>query len=380
MAAQSIHTDQSVVQRDAARTKMARPLIPPQSSPISPYTQPPGWDASSDPLEQLRVPPFLKLLPSRAEASFEAATREKTVALEAPEKQACDDSARLSFEQETKLFKELDDMYEQFVKLAVIVPDVSAPKKVGRCIRYVKDACARCSAVEAGADTRLSFPHEEPRQVIESLHSLQAEILSVRDRLITANQGLVFYTVNSLCLSDLRKKFKDDLVSAGMIGLMHAVDGFNSDYGNRFSTYAVKVIRSSVFKTLEVYGLSRRKQEGVQVVSLHGAGRNDDDVSYLDVLEDLSTVKPEARVETHDELEVLRAKILAKLPQVQLSTVAQTEIARALLRAVIGLEGGESMQMKAAADSLNVSFDKAKNIFRIALRQAGISEDVPTKA
>ncbi len=67
--------------------------------------------------------------------------------------------------------------------------------------------------------------------------------LSERDNFIESNLGLV----HSICKRFTGRGIEyDDLYQAGCIGLIKATDGFDSDRGLMFSTYAVPVIMGEV--------------------------------------------------------------------------------------------------------------------------------------
>lgn len=67
--------------------------------------------------------------------------------------------------------------------------------------------------------------------------------LSERDSFIESNLGLV----HSICKRFIGRGIEyDDLYQAGCIGLIKATDGFDSDRGLMFSTYAVPVIMGEV--------------------------------------------------------------------------------------------------------------------------------------
>ena len=62
---------------------------------------------------------------------------------------------------------------------------------------------------------------------------------AARERLILGNLRLVLLSLHRHVWSD---DDPQDLFQVGVLGLIKAVDGFNPDYGNAFSTYAVPMI------------------------------------------------------------------------------------------------------------------------------------------
>lgn len=71
----------------------------------------------------------------------------------------------------------------------------------------------------------------------------QAGDAVARERLVRDNMGLVAAVAQRFRSSGVEF---DDLFQAGCIGLMKAIDGFDLEYGVRFSTYAVPVIAGEI--------------------------------------------------------------------------------------------------------------------------------------
>ena len=89
-----------------------------------------------------------------------------------------------------------------------------------------------------------SFPRPlTPKQEIEAFEAFRAGDLQARDRLIRHNLRLVAHVV---------KKYytvpgdADDLISIGTIGLIKAVNSFDSTKKARFSTYASRCIENAI--------------------------------------------------------------------------------------------------------------------------------------
>lgn len=71
--------------------------------------------------------------------------------------------------------------------------------------------------------------------------------VGVRNKLAQNNQALVTYIVNKYYSSKKEhKKYREDLLQEGTIGLLSAIDGFNVELGYKFSTYATWWIRQAV--------------------------------------------------------------------------------------------------------------------------------------
>ncbi len=73
---------------------------------------------------------------------------------------------------------------------------------------------------------------------------------AARQRLITDNVDLVHYIVSRIAIHLPDRVDRDDLVSAGLIGLVKASDRFDEKRGIKFRTYASSVIRGEVMESL----------------------------------------------------------------------------------------------------------------------------------
>jgi len=79
------------------------------------------------------------------------------------------------------------------------------------------------------------------------LDQKDSKVIKVRNSLARNNQALVTYIVNKYYSSKKEhKRYREDLLQEGTIGLLSAIDGFNVELGYKFSTYATWWIRQAV--------------------------------------------------------------------------------------------------------------------------------------
>lgn len=71
-----------------------------------------------------------------------------------------------------------------------------------------------------------------------------------REMLITDNVDLVHYVVSRVAANLPQRVEREDLVSAGLIGLIKAADRFDPQRGIKFRTYASTVVRGEVMESL----------------------------------------------------------------------------------------------------------------------------------
>lgn len=74
--------------------------------------------------------------------------------------------------------------------------------------------------------------------------------VAARERLVTENLGLIHHTARQLRASLPADCEHDDLVSAGTLGLLEAVDSFDASRGLAFSTFAMPRIRGAMLDDL----------------------------------------------------------------------------------------------------------------------------------
>ena len=105
-------------------------------------------------------------------------------------------------------------------------------------------ALAKLLSPILGISTQQSFPpalsSEEEKRCFSLMKSGDED---ARQKLILHNLRLVSHIVRKYYSTN---KNQEDLVSIGTIGLVKAVDTFNTDNGTRFATYAAKCIQNAI--------------------------------------------------------------------------------------------------------------------------------------
>ena len=89
-----------------------------------------------------------------------------------------------------------------------------------------------------------SFPPPlSAAQEAEYFKKMREGDLSAREKLIHHNMRLVAHIVKKYYASGVDQ---DDLISIGTIGLIKAIDSFDSTNGARFATYAAKCLQNAI--------------------------------------------------------------------------------------------------------------------------------------
>src|ERR671927_1103612 len=79
---------------------------------------------------------------------------------------------------------------------------------------------------------------------------LRAGDRDARDELVVRYAPLVKYVIGRMAISLPAAMDSDDVLSAGTVGLLHAIDRFDPDQGVRFETYALQRIRGAIIDTI----------------------------------------------------------------------------------------------------------------------------------
>lgn len=96
-----------------------------------------------------------------------------------------------------------------------------------------------------------SFPRPlTPRQEVEAFAALRRGDLEARDTIIQHNLRLVAHIVKKYCALP---GDAEDLISIGTIGLIKAVNSFDSTKQVRFSTYASRCIENAILSQMRLW-------------------------------------------------------------------------------------------------------------------------------
>lgn len=149
-----------------------------------------------------------------------------------------------------------------------------------------------------------SFPRPlNAKEEAEAFAALRAGDTAAREKLIRHNLRLVAHIAKKYYALSCEQ---DDLISVGTIGLMKAVDSFDSTRRARFSTYASRCIENEILMQF------RRERKTGPIVSLQESlegGKDDSALTLADVLQDEGCM--EADCEKQEEVRRLRALIEA---------------------------------------------------------------------
>ena len=169
------------------------------------------------------------------------------------------------------------------------------------------------------------------------------------EKLILDNIGLV-YDIAWKNYNKFQKYYElDDLRSVGFIGLMNAVQNYNPDLGNVFSTYAYKVISNEIYMYI---GKENKHNKEISLYTEISEGVELQDILEVDYnigeeLEKLLSIK---------ELQ----EAIGKLPD------KYEEVIRYHLQGLTHKQIGEKMNL--SKSRINTMYNKALNMLRYKLR------------
>ncbi len=113
---------------------------------------------------------------------------------------------------------------------------------------------AMAAAVQTKPATPQQYPHTPEDLRKEANYPIWVRLRSgdrsARDELVVRYAPLVKYVIGRMAISLPAAMDSDDVLSAGTVGLLHAIDRFDPDQGVRFETYALQRIRGAIIDTI----------------------------------------------------------------------------------------------------------------------------------
>ena len=201
-----------------------------------------------------------------------------------------------------------------------------------------------------GINTPQNVPPPLPAEKEAEYFKLLAEgDEDARQELILHNLRLVSHIVRKYYASS---KNQDDLVSVGVIGLVKAVDSFNSSNGARFATYAAKCIQNEI---LMHFRSQKKLSAEVSLNETIDVDRDGNPLTYIDVISCDESL-------TYD----IERKISSQRALRYVNTVLD-ERERRIITMRYGLGGDEPMTQREVASALGISRSYVSRIEKTAL-------------
>lgn len=173
-----------------------------------------------------------------------------------------------------------------------------------------------------------------------------------KNTLIERNLRLVAHIVKKYSYPG---KDIDDLISIGTVGLIKAIDSFDSSKGTRLATYAAKCIENEILMLIR----SAKKTKGeVYLQDPIGVDKEGNEISLMDILSS----------EEDSIIEIVENKIQVKRLYSKINT-SLGERERKVIEMRYGLEDGKPLTQREIAKMLGISRSYVSRIEKRALKK-----------
>ena len=147
----------------------------------------------------------------------------------------------------------------------------------------------------------------------------------------------------------------EELISIETIGLLKAVDSFDHEFGNKFSTYAIRCIDNEI---LMHFRRVKKRKGDVSLYEPIGVDKEGNQIQLFDILEnqekDISLISEEK-----SEIDVIRRNYKKLLNERECEIIQRR----------FGLEGRMEQTQREIAESLNISRSYVSRIEKKALEK-----------
>ena len=190
---------------------------------------------------------------------------------------------------------------------------------------------------------------------IEETNDLLLEIAngneSAKNKLVEHNIKLVIYRINNNFKNvEYEKK---ELISIGVIGLIKAINGFDLNKKNKFSSYATKCIDNEILMFL------RARKRDIKTDSLETPVKDEgNEITLKDVLTDGNDIKDE-----YEDKEV--KKIIRK----DIELLSEPE--REMIKLYFGFYDGKPITQREIAKIFNYDVSSASKIIKKSIKKLG---------
>lgn len=175
---------------------------------------------------------------------------------------------------------------------------------------------------------------------------------SAKSILIERNLRLVAHIVKKYSYTS---KEVDDLISIGTVGLIKAIDSFDTSKGTRLATYAARCIENEI---LMLFRNSKKSKGEMFLQDPIGVDKEGNEICLIDILSS----------EKDSVLEIVENNLQIKMLYSKLkSTLSQRE--REIIEMRYGLKDGKSKTQREIAGILNISRSYVSRIEKKALKK-----------
>ena len=113
-----------------------------------------------------------------------------------------------------------------------------------------------------------------------------------KDVMFNENSGLIWKAIKDMHLYATKDMELDDYYQIGSMGLLRAIDTYDTDKGTQFSTYAVKCIKNEIGQYFQSQERDKRKMNTVTTSYNVETNVGDNKVEIIDCVVDFSSTEP----------------------------------------------------------------------------------------
>ena len=113
-----------------------------------------------------------------------------------------------------------------------------------------------------------------------------------KDVMFNENSGLIWKAIKDMHLYTTKDMELDDYYQIGSMGLLRAIDTYDTNKGTQFSTYAVKCIKNEIGQYFQSQERDKRKMNTVTTSYNVETNVGDNKVEIIDCVVDLSSIEP----------------------------------------------------------------------------------------
>lgn len=173
-----------------------------------------------------------------------------------------------------------------------------------------------------------------------------------KDALIERNMRLVAHVAKKYQSPDYDM---EDLLSVGTIGLIKAVNTFNTEKGSRLGTYAAKCVENEI---LMLFRAGKKLSREVSLFEPIGVDKDGEAVSLVDIIEMENREPSEAMILKQDIMELYHA-----------FETCLTETEQKVIRLRYGLYRGQEHTQREIAQQLGISRSYVSRIEKRAIEK-----------
>lgn len=211
-------------------------------------------------------------------------------------------------------------------------------------------AILACAVLNADAAQHFPDPLSKKEEA-ELLARMKEGDAGAREKLIVHNLRLVAHIVRKYYSC---RDAQDDLISIGTIGLIKAVDSFDSNNGTRFATYGAKCIQNEI---LMHFRSKKKAQNDISIYETIDTDRDGNPLTYMDIIRCEDTIADDLHIK-------MRSAAVLKYIKEKLG-----ERERRIIVMRYGLDGREPLTQRETAEKLNISRSYVSRIENNTLKE-----------